>query len=70
MLLVQFFNTAILLLFVNANMTQQSSILGYVFRGNLPDFSQVWYQDIGNTLVGAMIFNVMWPIIEFFVFWF
>jgi len=69
-LLVQFFNTAILLLFVNANMSQQSSVLGYVFKGNLPDFSQVWYTDIGNTLVGAMIFNVMWPIIEFFVFWF
>ena len=69
-LLVQFFNTAVLLLFVNANMTQQSTILGYAFKGNLPDFSYTWYQETGNTLTGAMIFNIGWPIIEFFVFWF
>jgi hypothetical protein len=69
-LLVQFFNTAILLLMVNANMKPQSTLLGYAFHGQLPDFSQMWYQDTGNTLVGAMTFNVMWPIIEFFAFWF
>jgi len=33
------------------------------------DFDDWWFSDIGNTLVGAMLFNIYWPILEFFV-WF
>lgn len=67
--IVQFFNTALLLLSVNANLVEQASWLGVVFGRNQPDFDSVWFNDIGNTLIGAMTFNIYWPILEFFVFW-
>jgi hypothetical protein len=66
---VQFFNTALLLLVVNANLIEQ----GFPFslmssaRG-MSDFSHVWFSDIGITLTGAMLFNVYYPIVEFFMF--
>jgi hypothetical protein len=66
----QFFNTAILLLLVNANLEAQGiPILSWIFEGNLADFDEFWFNDIGNTLVGAMIFNVYFPIAEFCGFW-
>lgn len=34
----------------------------------IPDFNTQWFSDIGMTLVGAMLFNVYWPVVEFFVF--
>jgi hypothetical protein len=35
--------------------------------GRFADFDTIWFNDIGSTLVGAMVFNVYWPIAEFFV---
>ena len=63
--LVQFFNTALLLLLVNANFTEQSPLLGAFFRGQVTDFNSWWFSDIGNTLIGAMTFNIYWPVFEF-----
>ena len=37
-------------------------------ESGLSDFNSKWFSDIGVTLTGAMLFNVYWPIIEFFVF--
>lgn len=67
--IVQFFNTALLLLLVNANLEEQGFPLKLLSaeRG-LSDFNSSWFSDIGVTLTGAMLFNVYWPIIEFFVF--
>ena len=66
----QFFNTAVLLLIVNANLKpQEIPILSSVFQGNLSDFDSDWFNDIGNTLVGAMIFNIYFPVAEFLGFW-
>ena len=67
--IVQFFNTALLLLMVNANLEEQGFPLNLLSaeRG-LSDFNSNWFSDIGVTLTGAMLFNVYWPIIEFFVF--
>ena len=67
--IVQFFNTALLLLLVNANFNEQAGFLSLFFSGMVPDFNTWWFQDIGNTLIGAMLFNVYWPVLEFFVFW-
>jgi hypothetical protein len=67
--IVQFFNTALLLLAVNANLEEQASWLGVLFGRSQPDFDSSWFNDIGNTLIGAMLFNVYWPIFEFFIFW-
>lgn len=35
----------------------------------MPDFDSAWFQNIGNTLIGAMFFNIYWPVLEFFSFW-
>jgi len=35
----------------------------------MPDFDSDWFQNIGNTLIGAMFFNIYWPVLEFFCFW-
>jgi hypothetical protein len=67
--IVQFFNTGILLLLVNANLTEQSSILGVIFSGGSADFDSEWFKQIGNTVVAAMIYNIVWPLIEFFAFY-
>lgn len=39
------------------------------FNGAVADFNSWWFSDIGNTLIGAMMFNIYWPVLEFFV-WF
>lgn len=66
---VQFFNTALLLLVVNANLAEQGFPLNmFSSSRGLSDFSHLWFSDIGVTLTGAMLFNVYWPIVEFFVF--
>ena len=65
--IVQFFNTAFLLLLVNANLTEQGGFLGGIFNGKIGDFNTFWFGDIGKTLVGAMMFNVYWPVMEAFV---
>lgn len=67
--IVQFFNTAFLLLSVNANLVEQGSFFGGLFARKIPDFNTLWFRDIGNTLIGAMMFNVYWPAFEFCAFY-
>jgi hypothetical protein len=33
------------------------------------DFTHFWYKDTGITLISAMIFNIYWPLVEFFGFY-
>lgn len=63
-----FFNTAFLLLMVNADMDEQPWNLFLNF-GSYGDFNALWWKVIGNTLLSAMFFNAIFPIIEFFLFW-
>jgi len=65
--IVQFFNTAILLLICNASLKEQG--FGYFINGTIPDFNSIWFNDIGYSLVYAMIYNTFWPVMEFFIFW-
>lgn len=66
---VQFFNTALLLLLVNANMSEQGGFFDILSKqSGIPDFNSTWFNEIGTTLVAAMLFNVYWPVVEFFVF--
>ena len=60
---MQFINTAILLFFVNANMTQSPITFGLV-GGSLRDFNRTWFKLIGNTVIGAMIIGIFMPIVE------
>lgn len=63
---VQFFNTAFLLLLVNADMSEQ--IFSFGLYGIESDFDKTWFKMTGNIIVGTMIFILLWPIIEAFMF--
>jgi len=64
--IVQFFNTAILLLLTNANTSDVG--LGFLpFKGRYPDLTFGWYNDIAPSLITTMLFNAFFPIIEFFI---
>lgn len=43
--------------------------MGLFFKGAIPDFNSLWFNDIGYSMAYAMIFNVAWPLMEFFGFW-
>ena len=64
---VQFFNTAFLLLLVNADLSEQPFSFGLT-GGRESDFDSSWFKVIGNTLVGTMIFTTVFPILEAFGF--
>lgn len=56
----QLFNTGFLLMLCNANMKQQGSFL---FRhGKIPDFNTIWFTQLGEIIVGSMVFNSVFPI--------
>ena len=61
--LVQFFNTAFLLLLVGANLSEQP-ITFWLTGGEFTDFNSTWFRSIGNTLIGTMWFNAWFPILE------
>ena len=61
--IVQFFNSAFLLLLVNANLSEQFFSFGLT-GGSLPDFNGAWFRSVGNIIVGAMMFNLYYPILE------
>jgi hypothetical protein len=65
----QFFNTGILLLLCNANLTQQGSILGILTFGSITDFNDTWFDVIGYNIVYSMLYYLCWPILEFFMYW-
>ena len=67
--IVQFFNSGVLLLLINANLSEQPFSFGLT-SGSLSDFNGRWFQTIGNVLVGAMIFNTYYPILEAVLYWF
>lgn len=66
----QFFNTAILLLLVNANLQGSGMPFSKMFKGQYSDFSEKWYSDVGGTIVKTMTINAVVPLIEFFMFFF
>lgn len=66
---VQFFNTAFLLLLVNANLTEQFTLLGLIFKGKIADFDSFWFGDFGKNLVMTMCYYIVFPIIEPLGYW-
>lgn len=61
-----FFNTAILLLLVQANLEEiNPGFLGEIFKGSFKDYTPKWYALVGETLVSTMALNsIMPPIYE------
>ena len=65
---VQFFNSGILLLLVNADLSEQWFAFGLT-GGSMSDFNGMWFKTVGNVLVGAMMFNLYYPILEAVMYW-
>jgi hypothetical protein len=66
--LCQFFNTAFILMLVNADLTEQP-ITGIFVWGQNGDFNAAFFKTIGNSLVSTMIFNMYYPILEWIMYW-
>jgi len=61
---VQFFNTAILLILTNAN-TKYAGLGFLPFNGMYADLNFEWYNDIGASFIVTMLTAAVFPIIEF-----
>lgn len=60
----QFFNTAFILLLVNANLSEHSfPIVKDYVQGRFYDYSPNWYEAVGSGIVKAMIINSITPFI-------
>lgn len=67
---IQFFNTGLLLLLASWDSREvNSGFTNTFFNGLYTDYNSYWFQDIGKTIYGAMVTNIMWPVFEFFMFW-
>lgn len=64
--IAQFFNTGILLLLMNANMTEHSPyfITRWIKSGKFSDYSPLWYSEIGGKIVKAMKLNAYMPFLS------
>lgn len=61
--LMLFFNTAFLLMLVNADMGEQ--LWGFGLKiGHYGDFSALWWKVIGNTILSTMFINAIFPVFE------
>jgi len=65
---VQFFNSAFLLMMTNANLSGQVFSFGLI-SGKIPDFNSAWFRTVGDIIVGAMVFNAIYPVIEVGMYW-
>lgn len=65
MFITQFFNTAILLILVNANFEEVGLPLATVFDGPFRDFTPTWYTNVGYRVTQTMLINAFFPYIEF-----
>ena len=66
---VQVFNSAFLLLMINADMSEQP-ITFWLTGGSYGDFNGDWYRNVGNVIIGAMFFNLYYPLLETFGYYF
>ena len=56
-----FFNTGILLVLSEANLSDVSDIASVIFDDTFYDYSPQWYATIGKTLVTTMLINAFMP---------
>ena len=65
---VQVFNSAFLLLLINGDLTEQPFAFG-LKAGAYGDFNGRWFRNVGNIIIGAMFFNLYYPLIEAIGYW-
>ena len=58
------FNTGFLLLIVNGNMQEQTAFPGHrLLNGDLSDFNQEWFTQMGIVICGSMQLNIVMPLV-------
>ena len=66
--LCQFFSTAFILLLVNADLKEQPFSFGIVY-GDKGDFNSAFFRQAGEVLISTMIFNALYPLLDFAINW-
>jgi hypothetical protein len=66
--LCQFFSTAFILLLVNADLKEQPFSFGIVY-GDSGDFNSGFFKQAGEVLISTMIFNALYPLLDFAINW-
>jgi hypothetical protein len=61
--LAQFFNTALVLLLVQANFSETFTFASSIFNGVFPDYIPRWYAVTGDAFVQTMLINAFFPVI-------
>jgi hypothetical protein len=62
MFLVQLINTGLVILFVNASITEiKLPEFIPLFQGKYPDFTVEWYKVVGSTISFTMVINIITP---------
>jgi hypothetical protein len=68
--ITQYFNTAFLLLLVNANFSETHiPVLNKYLTGQYTDLNSDWYKDVGVTIVKTMTINAIFPFIDIGIAW-
>lgn len=67
--LCQFFNTAFVMLLVNADLTEQPMPTYGFNSGSNGDFNASFFRTIGDTLISTMVLNAVYPCIDFMMYW-
>lgn len=62
-----FINTAFIPLLINANMQEQP--IPNNFKGPFPDFNSNFFRYFGALLITTMLINMVYPIVEFCMFY-
>ena len=60
------------LIFMFASWDSRESSIPLVkdfFGGLYPDYNAFWFNDVGVIIVETMFFNMLYPLIEFFLYW-
>ena len=64
-----FFNTALIVLIINCDLSDFGINSLYLIKGWFWDFTLEWYKDIGFSFVYSILFTAFWPFIEFGTFY-
>ena len=62
--LTQYINTGLILLLINANMSEIFAPLGIIFNGKYNDFSNKWFNYVGCLFINTMLVASLGPIIQ------
>ena len=70
-LFAQFFNTGILILMVNANLTEhEPKLVTQFFHGPFTDYLPNWYLDVGTKIMQTMLINATMPLVSLCILYF